>query len=154
VSAERGKREFGDDDHDVPAEGLRVSEVMGKIANGARIAGETYPFLAKGFDTSIAAVLASSPRLRDASRIPIDIPSVGPSAAVITAGNTDRMAGTLEDMNAVYQEMVVLTASNLALAKEQRESAAQTERFTKWMTWVSVAVAFASLGTAIAALIR
>jgi hypothetical protein len=45
-----------------------------------------------------------------------------------------------------------LTRAQLDLAKEARVDAERSERFTRWMTWISLAVAVASLGASILAI--
>ncbi len=65
-----------------------------------------------------------------------------------TAEATERTAAVLQDVHTVTADLVRLTNLNLQLTQAQQESARRTERFTRGMTWASLAVALASLGAA------
>lgn len=71
-----------------------------------------------------------------------------------TAQATEQMAQKLADMHVVTEDLVRLTAINLRHTEEQRALSARTERFTRGMTWASLAVALASLGVAVIALAK
>ena len=67
-------------------------------------------------------------------------------AAKITARSVDQML----DLSAAQLK---LTRAQLELSKQARADADRSERFTRWMTIVSVAIAVGSLGTSIVAII-
>lgn len=98
---------------------------------------------------SVASLAADLEPLRyDIAELAID------SSPQRTADATEAMAQRLADMHTVTEDLVRLTATNLRHTEEQRVLSARTERFTRGMTWASFVVAFASLGAAVAALLR
>jgi hypothetical protein len=68
------------------------------------------------------------------------------------AANTARSAELISQQNTAIAQLVELTLSNLALSEAQQKQSERTEKFTKTMTWISVALAFASLIAAVVAI--
>lgn len=95
-----------------------------------------------------APELATMPPMIDYD-IPVFEPDDSPQR---TADATEQMVEVLRDVHTVTADLVRLTNTNLQLTQAQQESARRTERFTRGMTWASLAVAVASLGAAVVAI--
>ena len=67
-------------------------------------------------------------------------------AAKATARSVDQMLG----LSAVQLQLI---RAQLELSKQARADADRSERFTRWMTVVSVAIAVGSLATSVVAII-
>lgn len=70
-----------------------------------------------------------------------------------SADSAKDTAKSVKDMLKLTEAQLKLTRAQLALSESARADAEQAERFTRWMSWSSLAIAAASLGAAVTALV-
>jgi hypothetical protein len=73
--------------------------------------------------------------------------------AVRSAEAAERTVDIIAEMKAATEAMVLLNQQSLALSESARVAAARSERFAKVISWISVAISFASLIAAVVAIV-